>query len=186
MDIASVEGLTGLSLARIAGQLGLSKSGVSGHFASQTALQLAIVARAAHQYVERIVLPAWETAAGIDRVRSFCWLWLAFMTDSVLAGKCFFLTAMVEFDARSGPLRNELARLRQDWGTLFAGAVREAQRLGEVRTDVDADQVFFDVFAWIAAAVVDSQLLGDLTAFERARQSIDGRLDSIRTTAPDA
>ena len=184
VDMASADGLTGLSLARIADRLDLSKSGVSGHFPSQNDLQLAVIGHAAHQYVERIVLPAWQLPAGYGRVKRFCELWLAFMTDAVLAGRCFFLTAMVEYDARAGVVRDELARLRRDWGGLFTGAVREAQRLGEVRGDVDPEQVFFEVYAWVAAAVVDSQLLGELEAFERADRSIATRLDGIRSAPP--
>jgi AcrR family transcriptional regulator len=179
VDIASAEGMAGLSLARIAGELGISKSGVSGHFADQTELQLAVIARAAHLYVERVAIPAWNTPPGLGRVRRFCELWLGFMSESVLAGRCFFLTAIVEFDARPGPIRDELARLRTHWEQLFTGAVNETERLGEVSAGTDASQVFFEIFAWVAAAVVDSQLLGDMTAFGRAGRSINNRLDAL-------
>jgi AcrR family transcriptional regulator len=40
---ASVEGLSGLTFGRLANELGLSKAGVIGHFASNEALQLATV-----------------------------------------------------------------------------------------------------------------------------------------------
>ena len=45
VDLASVEGLEGLTIGRLATDLGMSKSGLFAHFGSKQELQLATVAR---------------------------------------------------------------------------------------------------------------------------------------------
>ena len=57
MDIASIEGLEGLSLGRIATELELSKSGVFALFGSKEELQLATIRAAAAVFAEQVVTP---------------------------------------------------------------------------------------------------------------------------------
>ena len=42
VDLASVEGLEGLSIGRLASELGVSKSGLFAHFGSKLELQMAV------------------------------------------------------------------------------------------------------------------------------------------------
>src|SRR4051795_6600404 len=57
VDLASAEGLEALSIGRLAGELGMSKSGLFGHFGSKQELQLAIVGTAALRFREAVVDP---------------------------------------------------------------------------------------------------------------------------------
>lgn len=66
MDIASVEGLEGLSLGRIATELKLSKSGVFALFGSKEELQLATVRAAADVYATHVVRPTRELPRAPD------------------------------------------------------------------------------------------------------------------------
>src|SRR5258707_15072092 len=58
MDIASVEGLDGLSIGGLASVLKLSKSGVFAHFGSKEELQLATIRAARDVFMARVVSPA--------------------------------------------------------------------------------------------------------------------------------
>ena len=55
MDLASVEGLEGLTIGRLARSLGLSKGGVVGHFPSKEELQLAIVEAARRRFEQEVL-----------------------------------------------------------------------------------------------------------------------------------
>ena len=102
--------------------------------------------------------------------------WIEFMRSGELSGRSFFLTAMVEHDARPGAVRDELVRLRGRWQDLFIGFLRNAQRLGHFDVGVDGDQVFFEVASIVVGATLDSQLREDATVFDRARAAVLGRL----------
>lgn len=176
VDVASAEGLASVSLARLGADLGISKSGVSGHFTSREDLQLAVIGVAARLYADRVAAPALAQPAGLPRLWRLCVAWIAFMRSGELRGRSFFLTALVEYDARPGPVRDELIRLRTRWQTLFAGFLREAQRLGQVHRDVDGDQLFFEIASLITGATLDAQLLDDPAVFDRAHTGLLERL----------
>jgi AcrR family transcriptional regulator len=98
MDIASVEGLEGLSLGRIATELNLSKSGVFALFGSKEELQLATVRAAVAVFADRVVTPLEDVPPGARRVRELCRNWLAYSSDRVFAGGCFFYAVSAEFE----------------------------------------------------------------------------------------
>lgn len=176
VDLASAEGLGSLSLARLGAELRISKSGVGGHFASREHLQLAVVAVAARLYADRVAAPALIQPDGLPRLWALCDGWIAFVRSGELTGRSFFLTALVEYDARPGVVRDALVRYRQRWQLLFTDCWRRAERLGHVRPGVDADQLFFEIAGLVAAATLDAQLLDDVTVFDRARAGALARL----------
>ena len=53
VDIASIEGLDGLTIGRLAAELEMSKSGLFAHFGSKQELQLATVGAAARASARR-------------------------------------------------------------------------------------------------------------------------------------
>lgn len=179
VDMASAEGLDSLSLARLGADLGISKSGVGGHFASREDLQLAVIGVAASLYADRVAVPAAAAPAGLPQLWRLCDHWIEFMRSGELRGRSFFLTAMVEYDARPGPIRDELVRLRGRWQALFTGFLRAAQQHGHVHPDVDAEQLFFEVASVIVGATLDSQLRDDASTFDRARAAVLRRLRSL-------
>ncbi len=67
VDIASVDGLEGLSIGRLATELGISKSGLFAHFGSKEELQLATIRAARRIYADAVVEPAF---AGRARARA--------------------------------------------------------------------------------------------------------------------
>ena len=176
VDLASAEGLNSLSLARLGAELRISKSGVGGHFASRERLQLAVGAVAARLYADRVVAPALAQPDGLPRLWALCDGWIAFMRSGELSGRSFFLTALVEFDARPGVVRDALIRYRQRWQRLFTDSWGSAERLGHVHPGVDGDQLFFEISALVAAATLDAQLLDDVSVFDRARAGALARL----------
>src|SRR5437763_9561231 len=69
--LATVEGLDGLSLARLADAVGMSKSGLFAHFGSKEELQLATVDAASAIFDDVVIEPAAETVAGLPRLRAY-------------------------------------------------------------------------------------------------------------------
>lgn len=181
VDLASAEGLGSLSLARLGAELRISKSGVGGHFAGREHLQLAVISVAARLYADRVAAPALAQPDGLPRLWALCDGWIAFMRSGELSGRSFFLTALVEYDARPGVVRNALVRYRRRWERLFTDCWRSAERLGHVSTGADGDQLFFEIAGLVAAATLDAQLQDDPTVFDRARTGALARLRPLLT-----
>jgi AcrR family transcriptional regulator len=180
-DIASVEGLDGLTIGRLANELRASKSGVFAHFGSKEELQLATLAAATRTFTERVVAPALAEPPGLGRVWRLCEAWLDYAEQRVFPGGCFFFSAAAEFDARPGRVRDAVAAARRRWLDLHEATIAEAVDRGEL-AGVDPAQLAYELDALAMAANLGCLLHDDATAYARARTAILARL---RAAAPD-
>ena len=184
VQIASTEGLEGLSIGRLASELGMSKSGLFGHFGSKEDLQLATVEAARAIFVEEVVRPALAAERGLPRLWGLCEAWLSYLDRKVFRGGCFFIAASTEFDSRPGPVRDRVAAAMRDWLGALERAVREAQAAGHLETSAEPAQVAFELNALAHAANWAFQLYGDPRSIVRARAGILRQLRALAT--PDA
>jgi AcrR family transcriptional regulator len=182
VDLASVEGLDGLSIGRLATDLAISKSGLISHFGSKEGLQLATIRAARAIFVHTVIEPALETPAGLDRVRALLDAWLEYSSDRRFPGGCFFARASHEYAARPGPVRDALATLDEEWLGLIAETVAGAQRAGEIVTAVDPIQLAYELDAYLDSATLRS-LLGRTGVYDRAQRAVRDRLEAVSTTA---
>jgi len=178
VDIASVDGLEGLSIGRLATELGISKSGLFAHFGSKEELQLATIRAARRIYADAVVTPAFEVEPGLERVRKLSDCWLEYSRSRVFPGGCFFQKVSHEYAARSGAVHEALAAVHQEWMELMEKVVREAVDLGELAAD--PAQLAFDLNAYYEAANLASILQGNDAGYDKASCSIGARLDSAR------
>ena len=181
MAIASVEGLEGLSIGRLAGELEVSKSGVFARFGSKEELQLATVEAAREIFVDQVVRPALETPPGLERLWRLCSGWLAYSRGRVFPGGCFFFSAAAEYDARPGRVRDAVAAALATWTALLERAAEDARQLGELQSTCDARQLAFELDAMGAAANVRSVLHDDDAAYDLATTGVLERLRALAT-----
>lgn len=182
MNLASVEGLEGLSIGGLARRLGMSKSGVIGHFESKQDLQLQTVRAAAAVFEVEVLAPAATEAPGLPRLQALLGQWIDHVASGRFEGGCFFWAASADFDGRPGPVRDAVARATGGWLDGLADEIRLATRLGEIVADEDADQLAFELHALVQEANWARQLLDREDAFERARRGIETRLERARAS----
>ncbi|HEV2640637.1 MAG TPA: TetR/AcrR family transcriptional regulator [Actinocrinis sp.] len=183
--IASVEGLGGLTIGRLAGELGMSKAGVLGHFGTKEALQLAALDQASAIFTRLVWDPAAGARPGLPRLRAVCENWIDYLEHArgVFPGGCLFTTASVEFDARGGPVRDAVARLFLVWRRRLAGELRLAVEAGDLAAQADPEQIAFELIGLYMSLNQSIQLLGDLSAAGRARRGIDRLLTEHEVSA---
>jgi AcrR family transcriptional regulator len=179
MQIASVEGLGGLSLGRVAAELNVSKSGVFALFGSMEELQLATVRAAIAVYVEHVVAPSREMPAGVGKLERICRDWLAYSKGRVFEGGCFFFAVTAEFDARGGPIRDLVAKANLDWIQFLETTVKEAVEAGSIVAGTDPSQLAFELIALLEYANLRSLLHRDDAAYDRAAEAISRRLRDL-------
>lgn len=180
VDIASVEGLDGLSIGRLASELGMSKSGLIGLFGTKEELQLSTIRAARAIFANTVIAPALTSTTGLERVRALMDAWLDYSSDRRFPGGCFFARASHEHAARPGPLREALAAVDDEWLGLIASSIQKAQAAGEIDPAVDPAQLAFDLDAVLDSANLRS-LLGRADVYERAARSMRERLESVKT-----
>src|SRR3954469_14661882 len=137
VDLASAEGLEGLTIGRLASELSMSKSGLFAHFGSKEDLQLATVEAARHIFIREVIRPAFVAEHGLGRLWKLCDIWLGYVQSGVFRGGCFFAAAAAEFDGRPGPVRDRIADIMKEWLAALRRAVVEAQAAGQLERGVD-------------------------------------------------
>jgi AcrR family transcriptional regulator len=180
VDIASVEGLEGLTIGRLAEELEMSKSGLFAHFGSKEELQLATVEAARQRFVDAMFRPALKAPRGYPRLLAICRSWLEYIKRGVFPGGCFFAAASFEFDGRPGPIRDAVVEAMDVWLDALEKAIRIARDEGHIDRGVDVKQLAFEINAIFFGANFSYQMRDDKRAIGRAWKAIEDRLESVR------
>jgi len=175
-QLATVEGLGGLSIARLADAVGMSKSGLFAHFGSKEELQLATVETASSIFSAQVVEPAMTAGRGIERLRRLADGYLAYVQADTFPGGCFFASALAEVDTQPGAVRDRLAGFLADWLNRLETAARDAQTDGAIDPAEDPAQIAFEVEAALLLANNQYVVTRTPEPIERARRAIDRRL----------
>jgi AcrR family transcriptional regulator len=171
VDLASTEGLEGLTIGRLATDLGMSKSGLFGHFGSKEDLQLASVEVASTRFVREVIEPTLAEPEGAPRLRALAASYLDYLERGVFAGGCFFAAASIEFDDRPGPVGDRVRDAVGAWMAYLEGQARAAGA-------DDPKLLAFEFHALAQGANSAFRLFGDPRAFARARKAIESVVDA--------
>jgi AcrR family transcriptional regulator len=182
VDIASLEGLEGLTIGRLAEELKMSKSGLFAHFGSKEELQIATIEAASQRYIAEIFHAALQQPRGYPRLLAICDAWLSYVRRSVFPGGCFFAAASFEFDSRPGPVRDRVRSMMDDWIGALERAIRMAQDEGHLDPEMDPAQLAFELNALFFGANFAFYLRDDGKAIEKAEKAVRTRLEGLRVT----
>jgi AcrR family transcriptional regulator len=172
--LATVEGLEGLSIGRLADATGMPKSSVYVLFGSKEELQLATIDAARSSFLEEVVTPALRAVPpGRERLEMLCEGFLGYVQRRVFPGGCFFVATAAELGARRGRVHDRVAAYQREWRDLLEQTAREA---GELADGADPAQLAFELSALLAGANIVAVLHDDDSAIDRARRAVTARL----------
>lgn len=180
VDVASLEGLEGLTIGKLATELEMSKSGLFAHFGSKEELQLATLEAAGARFLTEVFQPALRAERGYPRLLAMCHAWISYIRRSVFPGGCFFAAASFEFDGRPGPVRDAIVKNMNDWIHAIEKAIGMAIEEGHLDPKLDAKQLAFEINSLFFGANFDYQLRGEKKSLDRAIRAIEQRLESAR------
>ncbi|HJU82677.1 MAG TPA: TetR/AcrR family transcriptional regulator [Holophagaceae bacterium] len=183
MQLASVQGLEGLSIGQLAEATGMSKAGLFAHFGSKEELQVATIQAARAFFTSQVFGPALKAPRGLPRLCAVLAAWLDYAEGEFFRGGCFFAQVSTEFDSRPGPVKALVAGCMKEWLASLERLVADAREEGHLSKSADPGQLAFEFLALAMGANNSFQLHGDAAAFGRARKAIRDRL---RTYAPGA
>jgi AcrR family transcriptional regulator len=174
--LATIEGLEGLSIGRLAQAVGMSKSGLFAHFGSKEELQLATVGAALDVFAHTVTDPAGQATTGIDRLHGLVDGFLHYVEVDTFPGGCFFASVLAEVDMRPGAVRDRMVQFLADWLGAIEQAVRDAQAEGALDRNEDAAQLTFEIEAALFLANAQYVVLRTGEPLDRARRAIARRL----------
>ncbi|HEY5229378.1 MAG TPA: TetR family transcriptional regulator C-terminal domain-containing protein [Galbitalea sp.] len=171
VNVASVEGLDGLSIGGLAAASGLSKSGIVALFGTKVELQLATIAAAREIFISEVVDPTLSVEGGVARLETLVSTWLTYSRTRVFAGGCFFAAGIAEVGSKPGPVRDAIAVAVEDWYAFVARSVSRAQVKGELRPSIDPDELAFALGSFLESANARSLITGRSEPYELAAAS---------------
>lgn len=169
VDLASVVGLEGITIGRLADELAMSKSGLIGRFGDKESMQRAVLAAAIERFTAEVWLPASGAPTGLPRLEAIVDAWIGHLRSGVFPGGCFVTTASVEYDARPGPLHDDVAAAVRRWLAVLEHEARAAAQAGDLPDGRDPVDVAFELHSLASGGSVAARVLDDPAALERTR-----------------
>ena len=172
LGLATQVGLEGLSIGAVAEATGMSKSGVFAHFGSREELQISVVKEYHTRFEQEVFYPALREPRGLPRLQALFANWMK-RTSAEIDSGCLYISGAVEFDDRSGPVREELMFSVNTWLAAILRAVVIAKDEGHLLASADEHQVAFEIHALILALHYEARFLRIPASLARARTGFE-------------
>jgi AcrR family transcriptional regulator len=173
--LATQIGLEGLSIGALAEVTQMSKSGVFAHFGSREELQISVIREYHRRFEEEVFHPAMQEPRGLPRLRALFRNWMNRTSVEIDSG-CLYISGAVEFDDRTGPVREALVGSVKSWLAAMNRAVVQAKEAGHLRTDIDEQQLAFEIHGLILALHYEARFLKSPGSIARAHAGFDNML----------
>ncbi len=175
LRLASQIGLEGLSIGALAEVTQMSKSGVFAHFGSREELQISVVREYFIRFERDVFMPTLQIERGLPRLRALFANWMSQVAHEVQSG-CLFISGAVEFDDRSGPVRDALEQSMKTWLTAVRRCIAMAVEAGHLGKATDPKQMMFEIHGLILAVHYEAKFLKSMRSMERAKVGFDNLL----------
>ena len=176
-NLATIDGLEGLSIGNLAAHIGMSKSGLYAHFGSKQELQLATVDTARVIFEAEVVEPTEAITDPLERLRALCEQFVSHLERRIFPGGCFFMAVSPEFDLHPGPVKDRIALTQEEWARRVEQLIREAQTAGQLDPGEDPAQLTFELDAYLLAGNTGFVRYDDAAFLRQARVAISRRLE---------
>jgi AcrR family transcriptional regulator len=187
LDMASRDGLEGMTIGLLADKMNMSKSGVFAHFGSREDLQLEVLKLYHHRFEQEVFAPAMKEARGIARLKAMFAGWVKRVSVEIASG-CIYISGAVEYDDRPGPIREELVSMVRAWQGALLRCVQQSIETGELPDGTDAQQLVYEMYGLILALHHDARFLRMPGSVDRAGIGFKRLIDNYQrpqTTAAE-
>ena len=174
--LATVEGIRHLSIARLADEVGMSKSGLYAHFGSKEELQLATIDTAEEIYQRDVYDRLTDVPPGIDGAIALADTHLDHLRRRVFPGGCFFDAAAGDLALERSVIRDRVVTFQSGWVRRLRDNLEAAAATGELAPRTDIDQLTYDLTAYLVLAHSRLVFDGNDSGLARAATAVRIRL----------
>ena len=164
-DLSSRFGFEALSIGKLADNVGLSKSGLFGHFKSKETLQAMVLEYSAENFTLKVLKPSLKQARGLPRITAILDNWIKWTKTE--KGGCPLLTAAIEFDDRPGEIQKVVRKLYKQQIQFYVKAVEIAVEEKQFPENTDSQQFAFEFYSLMAGHHIFVRLLKEKKAEDR-------------------
>ncbi|MGK0290993.1 MAG: AcrR family transcriptional regulator, partial [bacterium] len=136
LSLAESLGLEGITIGKLAKEVGLSKSGLFAHFESKEGLQVQILQEISSRFTQDVVQPSLRMPRGIPRLQELFFRWIAELDYHEASGRCLIMHGTAEFDDRPGVVRDELVGLQQQLSRTILRILQTTVDEGHLHADL--------------------------------------------------
>lgn len=185
LELASRDGLEGLTIGLLAEKMKMSKSGVFAHFGSREDLQIEVVRLYHTRFEQDVFYPSIKEPRGLPRLEAMFARWVKQVTVEIALG-CIYISGAVEYDDRPGAIRDHLVAMVQAWRDALERCIQQAMEAGHMRPDIDVGQMVYEMYGLILALHHDARFLNIPGSVDRAEASFRRLIDSYRPEGSDS
>ena len=182
LDVASRDGLEGVTIGILADRLDMSKSGVFSHFGSREELLIATLKEYEARFLATVLKPAVLEPRGLDRLKAILGNWFTRLGQETEQG-CLYISGGVEYDDRPGAVRDELVRMIADWEKEVERAIRQCFETKQLRDDAPIDLVIFELYSLALGFHHNARLMGRSNGSALIRQIFERILNQYQRVA---
>jgi AcrR family transcriptional regulator len=179
LELASRNGLEGLTIGLLADRMNMSKSGVFAHFGSREDLQLEVLKLYHHRFEQEVFFPSVKEQRGLPRLESMFARWVKRVSVEIASG-CIYISGAVEYDDRPGPIRESLVSMVRAWQGALLRAVQQSVDCGALQEGTDPQQLVYEMYGLILALHHDARFLRVPGALERANRGFVRLIENYR------
>jgi TetR/AcrR family transcriptional repressor of nem operon len=172
----NVQGFAGASLADVMQATGLRKGGIYRHFESKEALALEAFDHAVGRVRARFAQALEGRRHAMERLRAIVGVFREYAVDPPVPGGCPVMNTAIETDDGNPELRERARAAMEEWRAMVRRTVEKGKERGEVRTDVDGDELATIALSLLEGAIMMSKLYRDPVHVLRAVDHLDRHL----------
>ena len=182
LDVASRDGLEGVTIGILADRLDMSKSGVFSHFGSRDELLIEVLKEYEARFLADILKPALVLPRGLSRLRAILDNWFTKLGQETENG-CLYISGAVEYDDRPGVVRDELVGLMLAWEEQLRRAIRYCVESGEFHENTPIDLMIFELYGLTLGFHQSVRLMKRDNAMDMVKQILERILNQYLRTA---
>ena len=179
LELASRNGLEGLTIGLLADRMSMSKSGVFAHFGSREDLQMEVLKLYHHRFEQEVFYPSVKEPRGLPRLESMFGRWVKRVSVEIASG-CIYISGAVEYDDRPGPIREALVAMVRAWREALLRCVQQTIDCGHLQGDTDPQQLVYECYGLILALHHDARFLRTPGAVDRANRGFARLIENYR------
>jgi len=173
------KGYAGLSMSDIMAATGLKKGGIYNHFASKDELAIAAFEFAVEQVRQRYIQALRGQHGAIARLQAIVHTFVTAPSEVSLKGGCPLMNTAIESDDGHPELRSRAQQAMDQWRSLICQVVQQGQARGELRSEIDPDEVATIVIATLEGGLMLSMLYGDFSHLQRSATHLEDYLTQL-------
>ena len=182
LELASRDGLGGITIGALADYVGMSKGGLYAHFGSKEELQLQVLDTAIARFRADVVEPVLNEEAGLPRLRAILERWIRWDGQKRLPGGCPFVAFAAELDEQTGGARDALVAAYALWMAFLDRVVTEAVEAGDLPPSTDPRLCAFLLQGILLSYHQASHLRRDPDARSTADRALESLLATLGAT----